>query len=89
VLKVCLGTVPRRLGGPFIAPRDLGTVGASFGSSQPSLSAGAPNCPVAHRTLHNLTVRRSLIGYFPSQTGTKLSGGAPDCLVFHLTIGAG
>jgi hypothetical protein len=26
---------------PFIAPKSLGAVGASFGSSQPSLFAGA------------------------------------------------
>jgi hypothetical protein len=75
VLKVCLGTAPWRLWCPFIVPRDLGAVGASFGSSQPSLSTGAPDCPVAHRTVHNTTVKRSLIDHFPLQTGTGLSGG--------------
>jgi hypothetical protein len=31
VLKVCLCTAPWRLGGPFIAPRDIGAVGDPFG----------------------------------------------------------
>jgi hypothetical protein len=69
------------LGITFIAPRDLGLFGASFGSFQPSLSAGAPDCPVAHQTLHSTMVGESLIGHFPSQTG-------PDCPVLHLTVGA-
>jgi hypothetical protein len=38
---------------PFIVLRGLGAVGASFGSSQPSLSMGAPKCPVHHRTVHS------------------------------------
>jgi hypothetical protein len=86
VLKICLGTAPWRLGCPFIVPRDLGAVGASFGSSQPSLSTGAPDCPVAHWTTHSTTVKISLIGHFPFQTdtglsggGTRLSGDASDC----------
>jgi hypothetical protein len=40
-LHLC--TCLRRLGVPFIAPKGLGAVGASFGSSQPSLVAGAPD----------------------------------------------
>jgi hypothetical protein len=75
VLKVCLGTPPCRLGGPFIAPRDLGAIGASFGSSQSSLSAGAPYYLVAHRIVHNTRVKISLICYFPFQMSTRLSGG--------------
>jgi hypothetical protein len=43
----------RRLGVPFIAPKGLGAVGASFRSSQPSLVVGAPDCPVAHRTVNS------------------------------------
>jgi hypothetical protein len=43
----------RRLGVPFIAPKGLGAVGASFGCSQPSLVAGAPDCSVAHRTVNS------------------------------------
>jgi hypothetical protein len=48
-----LCTCLRRLGVPFIAPIGLGAVGASFGSSQPSLVAGAPDCPVAHQTVNS------------------------------------
>jgi hypothetical protein len=45
----------------------LGAVGPSFGSSQPSISVGALDCTVAHRIVHSTTIRRSLIGHFPSQ----------------------
>jgi hypothetical protein len=38
---------------PFIVPKSLGAVGASFGSSQPSLFTGAPDYPVAHRTVNS------------------------------------
>jgi hypothetical protein len=62
VLKICLGTAPWRLGGPFIAPKGLGAIGASFGSSQPSLYVGAPEYSVAHLTVHSTTTQRSLIG---------------------------
>jgi hypothetical protein len=58
---------------PFIAPRGLGAIGASFGISQPSLSARAPDCPVAHRTIHSTMIRWSLIGHFPSHMSTRLS----------------
>jgi hypothetical protein len=46
-----LCTCLRRIGVPFIDPKGLGAVGASFGSSQPSLVAGAPDCRVAHWTV--------------------------------------
>jgi hypothetical protein len=63
------------IGGHFIAPRDLGALGASFKSSQPSLSTGAPDCPVAHQTLHSATINISLIDHFPFQMGNRLSDG--------------
>jgi hypothetical protein len=66
----------RRLGVPFIAPNDLGAVEASFGSSQPSLVAGAPDCPVAHWTVNS---NRS-DWQFPSLE--QLAVGAPDRLLF-------
>jgi hypothetical protein len=75
-----------RLVVPFIAPRDLGAVGASFGSSQPSLSASAPDCPVRHQTEHS---NRS-DWQIPSLE--ELAIGAPDMLLFtvmctgHVTI---
>jgi hypothetical protein len=59
---------------PFIAQRGLGAVGASFGSSQPSLFVCAPDCLVAHRIVHSATVTRSLIDSLPILE-------APDCLV--------
>jgi hypothetical protein len=59
-------------GGPFIAHRDLEAVVASFIISQPSLSAGAPNCPVAHRTLHSTTDLQLATFHFRR---------APDCPV--------
>jgi hypothetical protein len=77
-------------GGPFIAPRDLGAVGASFGNSQPSLSAGAQDCPVAYQTLHSATVNRFLIGHFPFQVGTRLSGAPSDpwlWLTWQIVVG--
>jgi hypothetical protein len=81
VLKVCLGNIFICLGGPFIAPRDLGAVGASFGCSQHSLSAGALECAVAYRTLHSATIKRFPIGHFPFQVGTRQSGAPSDrCL---------
>jgi hypothetical protein len=64
----CLCFYNKAPGVPFIAPRDLGVVGASFGSSTPSLSAYAPDCQ------RGLTVTRSLIGCLPFL-------GAPDCQV--------
>jgi hypothetical protein len=42
----CLGAGRKCLGVPFIAPRDIWVVEASFGSSTPSLTACAPECPV-------------------------------------------
>jgi hypothetical protein len=70
-LCTCLG----RLGVPFIAPKGLGAVGASFGSSQPSLVAGAPDCPVAHRTVNS----NGSDWQFPSLE--QLAIGAPDRLL--------
>jgi hypothetical protein len=66
----------RRLGVPFIAPNGLGAVRASFGSSQPSLVAGAPDCPVAHRTVNS----NGSDWQFPSPE--QLAVGAPDRLLF-------
>jgi hypothetical protein len=71
-----LYTCWRHIEVPFIVRRGLGAVGASFGSSQPSLSAGAPDCPVHQRTLHS---NRS-DWQFPSLK--ELAVGAPDMLLF-------
>jgi hypothetical protein len=66
----------RRLGVPFVALKGLGAVGASFGSTQPSLVAGAPDYPVAHQTVNS---NRS-DWQFPSLE--ELAVGAPDRLLF-------
>jgi hypothetical protein len=71
-----LCTCLRRLGVPFIAPEGLGAVGASFGSSQPSLVAGAPDYPMAHRTVNT----NGSDWQFPSLE--QLAVGAPDRLLF-------
>jgi hypothetical protein len=68
---------------PFIVPRGLGAVGASFGSSQPSLPMGAPDCPVRHRTVHSNTSDWQ----FPSLKG--LAVGAPDELLFNVLCAPG
>jgi hypothetical protein len=43
VLLRCLGAGRRRQEVPFIAPRGLGAVGASFGSSKSTMSVCAPD----------------------------------------------
>jgi hypothetical protein len=62
----------------FYISRDLAVVGASFGSSQPSLSAGVLDCPIVHRTLQSVTVNRCMIGHCSFQAGTGLSGAPFD-----------
>jgi hypothetical protein len=75
-----------RLGVPFIAPKGLGAVGASFGSSQPSLSTGAPDCLVHRWTMNN---NRSDWQFSSLE---ELAVGAPERLLFtvmctrHATI---
>jgi hypothetical protein len=64
------------LGVPFIAPRELGAIGAPFGRPLLLLSAGAPDYPVH---IEQWTVRpldateNHLIGWFPLLWGTGLS----------------
>ena len=62
--------------GPFYSPKGPRTIGASFGSSQPSLVAGAPDCPVAHRTVNS----NGSDWQFPSLE--QLAVGAPNRLLF-------
>jgi hypothetical protein len=72
MLKMCLGTSPWHLGGPFL--RDLGLVGAPFVRPWLPSVGGCTRLSCAHQTLHNATIMYLLIGYF-------LLLGAPDCLV--------
>ena len=64
---------------PFIAPRDLGAIGAPFGRPWLPSVRMCTGLSGAHRTL-NSTATKSLIGWFPVL-------GAPDCPVHHITIG--
>jgi hypothetical protein len=51
MLKVCLVSPSMRLGVPFIAPRQLGTLRAFQEGNSCLLLTGAPDSPVHHRTL--------------------------------------
>jgi hypothetical protein len=53
MLKVCLCSAPWCLGGPFIAPRDLGAIGASFGRPRLPSVRGCIGLPSAHQTLNS------------------------------------
>jgi hypothetical protein len=53
-----------RLGVPFIAPRDLGAVGAPFGKLWLSSIRGCTRLSGAHQTVNNVTTKNPLIGYF-------------------------
>jgi hypothetical protein len=86
VLLLCLGYAPWCLGGPFIAPRDLGAVGAPFGVTWLPSIRGCIVLSGAHRTLHSTMAMYPLIGCFlllgaPNHSvgGTELSGVPVDC----------
>jgi hypothetical protein len=54
-----------RLGRPFIAPRDLGAIGATFGRPWLPSVHGCTGLFGAHWTLHSATTTNPLIGWFP------------------------
>ena len=60
---------------PFIAPRDLGAVGAPFGRPWLPSVRGCIGLSGAQRTVNSATATESLIGWFPVLGGTGLSGG--------------
>jgi hypothetical protein len=64
--------------GPFYSPKGQGAIGTSFRSSQPSLSAGAPDCPVRYQTAHINGSDCQL----PSLKGLAI--GAPGRLLFTI-----
>jgi hypothetical protein len=70
VLVVCLGIAPWHLGVPFIAPRDLGAIGAFIWKLHTFPVYVCMELSVAHRTVHNAMVTRLLIGWFPVLGGT-------------------
>jgi hypothetical protein len=85
VLKVCLCTTPWRLGGPFIAPRNLGAVGDPFGRPRLPSVRGCTGLSGAHRAVHSAMATNHLIGYFLLLGalkcpfgGTRLSGAPVD-----------
>jgi hypothetical protein len=86
MLKVCLCSAPWRLRGPFIAPRDLGAVGASFGRPWLPSIRGYTGLSGAHRTLHSATTTDRWLTSFrfwraPERPvgGAGLSGAPADC----------
>jgi hypothetical protein len=64
--------------GPFIAPRDLGIVGAPFGRPLLPSARRCTGLSGAHRTLHSATATDHLVGYFLLLGGTGLSGAPID-----------
>jgi hypothetical protein len=66
------------LGVPFIAPRDLGAVGAPFVRPWLPSVRGCTGLSGAHWIVNNATATESLIGWFPVLGG---GGAAPDCPV--------
>jgi hypothetical protein len=63
-----------RLGIPFIAPRDLGAVGAPFGRLWLPSVRGCKGLSGAYRTMNSAMTKNPLVCYF-------LLLRAPDCLV--------
>jgi hypothetical protein len=60
-------------GVPFIAPRDLGAVGAPFGRPWLPSVRGCTGLSGAHRTMNDAMATKYLIGWFPVLGGTGLS----------------
>jgi hypothetical protein len=75
------------LGVPFMAPMDLGAVGAPFGRPWLPFVRGCIGLSGAHRTVNSATTMKSWIGWFHVLGHRTIRWGAPDCPVLHLTIG--
>jgi hypothetical protein len=72
-------------GVPFIAPRDLGAIGAPFGRLWMPSVRGCTELSGAHRTVNSARAQNPLIGCFPvlgasdrPVWGTELSGAPVD-----------
>jgi hypothetical protein len=66
------------LGVTFVAPRDLGAVGAPFQRPWLPSVCGCAGLSSAHRTVNCAMAMRSLIGWFPVLGGTRLSSAHVD-----------
>jgi hypothetical protein len=89
MLKVCLCYAPWCIGGPFIATRDLGVVGAPFGSL-------VAFCLWVHRTVRCTPDTAQCNDYGSLHWWLSTCGGhwivrwlALDCPVHLLTVGSG
>ena len=69
-----------RLGVPFIAPRDIGAIGAPFGRLWLPSVRRCAGLSSAHWTVNSATTSNPMIGCLPVL-------GAPDYLVLLLTVG--
>jgi hypothetical protein len=78
------------LGVPFIAPRDLGAVGAPFVRPWLPSVRGCTGLSGAHWIVNNATATESLIGWFPVVGGggrhRTVRWVALDYLVLHVTV---
>jgi hypothetical protein len=59
----------------FIAPRDLGAIGAPFGSLWLPSFRGCTGLSRAYRTVNSVRAENRVIGWFPVLGGTRPSGG--------------
>jgi hypothetical protein len=62
MFKGCLVSCSMRLGVPFIAPRDLGAVGAPFGRPWLPSIRECTGLFGAHRTMYSAMATKSMIG---------------------------
>jgi hypothetical protein len=66
-------SAPCALGVPFIAPRDLGAVGAPFGRLWLPFVRECTTQSGAHRTVNSARAENRVIGWFPVLGGTRPS----------------
>lgn len=78
-----------RQGVLFIAPKDLGAVGAPFGRPWLPSVRGCTGLSGAHRTVNSAQAQNSLIGSFLLLGAPDRSVGALDCPVLLLIVSPG
>jgi hypothetical protein len=77
MFKECFSVELHAPRGPFIAPRDLGAVGATFGRLWLPSVRGC----TAHWTVNNARAENHVIGWFPVLGHWSVRWRAPDCPV--------